>query len=273
VYRIGPCTATWSDPFGLTLHEQHLSETVEVIVHPRTEPVHDRVLTRMWEDPPIRPPVSKPWPTGFEFYGMRDYVPGDDLRRVVWSAVAKTDRILVRESEQGITDRVAIVLDTERSWHSPGSPSATFETGVRAVASLGSHHLKDGFAVTFLTGEGRVAANLRGATAEFPFLDCLARLQPGTAPIRDIAAELLSEARRGSHLLLVTPHVDKDTAGTLRLALSRGCSVTVAFLVWDESDPQALNRAAALGCEVVQLPADSSLEAMFANQVGAGIRR
>ena len=38
----------------------------EVIVHPSTENVQDRPLTRQWEDPPIRPPRSKPWPSGFD---------------------------------------------------------------------------------------------------------------------------------------------------------------------------------------------------------------
>lgn len=273
VYRVGPTRAVWNDPFGLTVHEQVLGEPVEVIVHPATEGVHDRVLSRMWEDPPIRPPVSKPWPTGFEFYGMRDYVPGDDLRRVVWAAVAKTDRMLVRESEQGITDRVVLLLDTHREWHSPGEPSETFETGVRAAASLGAHHLSDGFSVSLMTNDGPLATNLRGGdNVRLKLLDDLARVQRSSTGASGLAAQLLAESRRGSHLVLLTPHLDKEAAGTLRLALDRGSSVTIAALVWDETDPQLLARAAALGCEVVQVPTEASLESVFAHQIGAGIR-
>ena len=272
VYRVGPTVAVWSDPFGLTVHEQVVGDPVEVIVHPATESVHDRVLSRMWEDPPIRPPVSKPWPTGFEFYGMRDYVPGDDLRRVVWTAVAKTDRMLVRESEQGITDRVVVLLDTHREWHSPGEPSDTFESGVRAAASLGVHHLGEGFSVTFLTNSGPVATGMRGGSAKLPFLDELARVQPDGTPFDAAAMHILGESRRGSHLVVLTPHLDKDAAGLLRLALERGASVTIGALVWDETDPLFFARAAALGCEVVQIPTGAALEAVFAHQIGAGIR-
>jgi uncharacterized protein (DUF58 family) len=135
VYQLGPLSAEWTDPFGLARHQQPLTEPVDVIVHPNTEPVFDRPLTRMWEDPPFRPPISKPWPQGFEFYGMRDYVSGDDPRRIVWSALARTGKYLVRESEQGITDRITLVLDNERRAHSPGAPSETFELAVRAVAA------------------------------------------------------------------------------------------------------------------------------------------
>src|SRR5205085_8274524 len=126
VYQVGPLYAEWTDPLGLARHEQLLLKADEVLVHPNTELIFDRPLTRMWEDPPIRPPVSKPWPQGFEFYGMRDYVPGDDPRRIVWTAMARTGKYLVRESEQGITDRVTLVLDNERRAHSPGYPSETF---------------------------------------------------------------------------------------------------------------------------------------------------
>ena len=62
---------------------------------------------------------------------MRDYVPGDDPRRIVWRATARTldpvsgtGRYLVRESEQGITDRVLLLIDTDRAQHSPGRPVA-----------------------------------------------------------------------------------------------------------------------------------------------------
>ena len=273
VYEIGPTIATWSDPFGLTVQTQELAGTTPLIVHPSTELVHDRVLARMWEDPPIRPPSSKPWPTGFEFYGMRDYVPGDDLRRVVWAAVAKTGKMLVRESEQGITDRVSIILDTDREWQKPGVPSETFEVAVRVAASIGSRHIKDGFLVSLSTNEKRLGVNLRGPRAAYTLLDELAKVGMSTTPLSGIGAFLAADARKGSHFVIVTPHLDKAMTTRLKLVLERGASVVIVKVVWDESDPQSLARAASLGCQVVQVPAQSSIEAAFTHQVGAGMRR
>jgi uncharacterized protein (DUF58 family) len=273
VYEVGPTTARWSDPFGLTTQEQELAKPTKVIVHPATELVHDRILTRMWEDPPIRPPSSKPWPTGFEFYGMRDYVRGDDLRRVVWSAVAKTGRMLVRESEQGITDRVSIVLDTNREWHKPGEPSDTFETAIRVAASIGVRHLSDGFSVNLSTNDKRLGENLRGPRARYAMLDELAFVGMSKTPLSAISQTLLADARRGSHFVIVTPHLDQSMATRMRLVLERGASVVVVKIVWDESDPMSLARAVSLGCQVVQVPLDSSIEASFTHQVGGGIRR
>jgi uncharacterized protein (DUF58 family) len=265
VYHVGPLRARWSDPFGLTTHTQVVTEREQVIVHPSTELVHDRVSTRMWEDPPIRPPVSKPWPTGFEFYGMRDYVPGDDLRRVVWNVVAKTGRMMVRESEQGITDRVVVLLQTRRGWHSPGQPSATFETAVRVAASLGVKHLNDGFSVSLLTDQGRLQSSLRGDRARIAYLDTLAALDMSEGDGPDAAREaLLTESRGGAHFVVVTPHLDEQAAGQLRLVMQRGASVVVAKIVWEESDPVSMSRAAALGCQVVQVTPGHPLTGVFA---------
>jgi uncharacterized protein (DUF58 family) len=271
VYAVGPLVAEWSDPFGFTRHRQVLLEAQELIVHPPVEVVHDRVLTRMWEDPPIRPPVSKPWPVGFEFYGMRDYVPGDDLRRVVWAVLARTGRMMVREAEQGITDRVVIYLDTNADTHSPGDPSETFETAIRTAAAIGCRHLADGFAVTLVTNQGRVLPGLRGSQAHLTLLDALARLERDRHTMSDISHVLLEEAKGRPHLLVVTPRLDRGEAQRLRLIVQRGVGVVVAQMLWAESDLLSLTHAASLGCQVVQVPPDVSLEAVFARQVRAGV--
>ena len=81
----------------------------------------------------------------------------DDVRNIVWRAYARTGKLMVREFEQGISDRISIVVDTDLEWHSPGVPSDTFETAIRVAASVGVRHIRDGFAVRLLymtqTGE------------------------------------------------------------------------------------------------------------------------
>jgi uncharacterized protein (DUF58 family) len=276
VYRVGPLVAEWSDPFGLTKRREVLSEPVDIIVHPSTEMVHDRVTQREWEDPPIRPPVSKPWPTGFEFYGMRDYVSGDDPRRIIWRKTAQTldengqGRYLVRESEQGITDRVALFLDTHDEFHSPGKYSDTFELAVRTVASLGVKHLRDGFSVTLHSNGERLAAALRGRRHEIGLLDELAKVNRDKVPLTKALERLLMDRNRNAHNVIITPHLERDSAARMRLLIERGVSLLLVQIVWDGTDPLSVHRAGALGCGVIELTANAALERVFRPVVGVG---
>lgn len=272
VYKVGPLYAEWTDPLGLARHEQLLLDADEVLVHPNTELVFDRPLTRMWEDPPIRPPVSKPWPQGFEFYGMRAYVRGDDLRRIVWRAVARTGRMLVRESEQGITDKVAVLIDNNSKWHSPGQPSETFELAVRVAASVGALHIKDGFSVSIDSNDKQLARNLRGPRARINYLDELARLTLGKEPLATNIERRLRDPQRHVHTILITPHLDGPAASRVRLMIERGVSVLIAAVVWEESDPNSLRRAEEIGAQVVQVRPGVALASVFAHSLGAGIR-
>jgi uncharacterized protein (DUF58 family) len=268
VYRLGPLAAEWADPFGLARHQQTLTEPVDVIVHPTTDAIFDRPLTRMWEDPPFRPPVSKPWPQGFEFYGMRDYVPGDDPRRIVWTAAARTGRYLVRESEQGITDRVTLVLDNDRKAHSPGHPSETFELAVRAVASLGAYNIKQGYSVRLVSNAELLAPELRGGRARIALLDELARLELTDIPVHDAIERVITERRGDLHLGLVSTRFDRTTASRMRLLVEKGMSLVVALVRWEDADPNAARRAREIGAQVVQVSPGQQLEAVFAHALG-----
>ena len=271
-YRIGPLCAEWTDPLGLARREQILVKEEEIVVHPTVEMVFDRPLTRQWEDPPIRPPISKPWPQGFEFYGMRNYVRGDDLRRIVWKAVARTGKLLVKESEQGITDRVVVIVDNDRERHRPGTPSDTFELGVRVAASVGALHIKDGFSVSLESNDGSLAKNLRGPRARINYLDQLAMLETSRQPLSRAVEQRFRDPQKDVHIVIVTPHLDAKTAASIRLLVQRGISVMMAMLLWEDADPNSVRRAEEIGAQVVQVRPGASLAGVFAHSLGAGIR-
>jgi len=272
VYQLGPLAAEWTDPFGLARHQQTLTEPVEVIVHPTTDAIFDRPLTRMWEDPPFRPPISKPWPQGFEFYGMRDYIPGDDPRRIVWTAAARTGKYLVRESEQGITDRITLVLDNNRKVHSPGFPSETFELAIRASASLGAYNIKQGFSVRFVTNDSGQAPELRGSKARIALLDELAKLDLTDEPLSAAIERVITERRASTHMCLVSTGFDSKTASRVRMLTDKGMSLVVALVQWEDADPNAARRAREIGAQVVQIIPGQQLEAAFAHALGLAVR-
>lgn len=272
VYELGPLTVRWGDPFGLTRREATLAEPFPLIVHPTVEPVTDNPLTRMWEDPPFRPPVSRPWPNGLELYGMRQYVQGDDVRRIVWRAFQRTGQLLVLEAEQGISDRVVMLLDQDASQHSRGLISESFEAAVRAVASLGVHHLGQGYEVTIEGNGGKIVGPLRAGPAKLRLLDELARAGLAPEPLSAGMTRLASQSGRDVHLVIVTPHLDRESAARLELLTQKGIKVTVVALVWDEEQTENLKRATSLGAKVVEIRPNTPLAVAFRREVAASVR-
>lgn len=273
VYEIGPLVAVTSDPLGLTERETLIAEKFELLVHPRLEFVSDRPLTRQFEDPPIRPPVSKPWPSGLEFYGMREYQRGDDLRRIVWRATARTGKVMVREAEQGITDHITIILDTDRGSHShDGEFSESFEMGVSAAASLGVRHLREGYEIRCETNRGPLTRSIRGPQAQLRLLDALTRVEMSREPLTKVITRLISDPRRDAHNILVTPRLAQIEAAQLRILLNKGVSVLVVALLWDEEDTETLGVAAALGCQVAGVHPGQDLASALYADIGAGNR-
>ena len=274
VYNVGPLVAVTSDPLGLTEKETVVAEHFELLVHPRIEFVSDRPLTRQYEDPPIRPPVSKPWPSGLEFYGMREYSPGDDLRRIVWRASARMGKLMVREAEQGITDHVTVVLDTDRGSHSRDGyeVSESFEMGVRAAASLAVRHLREGYEVKCESNSGPLTRITRGPQAQMVVMDAYTRVEMSREPLSKVIMRMITDPRRDAHNIFVTPRLGRTEAAQLRILLNKGVSVLVVALLWDEDSNETLNMAAALGCQVAGVHPGQDLATALYHDMGAGNR-
>lgn len=274
VYSIGPLEAISSDPLGLATRRTRLAGVVELLVYPQVEQLSDRPLTRQFEEPPFRPPVSRPWPSGLEFFGLREYSPGDDLRRIVWRASGKTGRIMVREAEQGIVDKVLVLLDTDRGVHSRDMDgvSDSFEAAVRCAASVGVHHLRQGFEVQVDTNGGVLTRPLRGAAARTALLDACARVEMARHPLLAALTRLGSAPPRDKHFVLVTPKLGEHEAARLRMLVDAGVSVLVVALLWDESAAGLPALATGLGCQVVGLRPGQDLASAFNAGIGAGMR-
>jgi uncharacterized protein (DUF58 family) len=269
IFQVGPMTAEWSDPFGLTRRRQEIAPAVELIIHPDTEPVGDRISSREWEDPPVRPPISKPWPNGFEFYGMREYVAGDDPRRIVWRAFAQHGVYLVREAEQGITDRVQLFLDTGAVAYGPAGDSEVFELAVKATASLATSYLKTGFSVTLHAGQTARPPRYRGAGSQIAVLDQLARTERDDTPLAKALERMLTDPQGSAHNVVVTPHLGADAAARLRLLRQRGTSLLLVLVLGDDPDPLSLHRAGSLGCNVAEVLPHTPLSTLFRHIVAS----
>jgi len=73
--------------------------------------------------------------SSLEFQDRRAYQAGDDVRHVDWSALARTDQLLVRQYREEVLPRVEIVLDSSRSM-AVEDAKAQFAVDVAAVLAM-----------------------------------------------------------------------------------------------------------------------------------------
>ncbi len=73
-----------------------------------------------------------------EFSDYRHYVPGDDLRHLDWRAMARNERLYIRQYEQECNLRVYLLVDASGSmgYAGPGQTAAKFQTAARLAAAL-----------------------------------------------------------------------------------------------------------------------------------------
>jgi uncharacterized protein (DUF58 family) len=121
---------------------------------------------------------------GDEFHSLREYAPGDSIRRIAWRATARLDRPVIRELSDHASSDAVIVLE-------PGDPGA-WELAVSAAAGLALDAARRGFALGLAAPDGWEPP-ARGRRHLERTLDALAVTQPSRTPVRspDVPAQRL----------------------------------------------------------------------------------
>ena len=229
-YEIGPLIARVRDPFGFYLTEKKLGSEI-LSVMPRPERLRGTQL---------RPRHVGPWPgvipskvlgLGTEFYSMREYVPGDDPKRINWKASARYNELIVNETEAERVTDVMIVLDTDVTLFGP-TESELFERGVQAAASFTRLLLRQGNRVGLVLqgGERGSTPSGFGKRHERRILYLLAAAKPGratvsTSYVMNLLARRMLPSR--SQIVIISPLLDPEIKEGVRQLTIAGYSMLV----------------------------------------------
>jgi len=150
VLHIGPLDIEVGDPFGLVRRRSRAAGRADLVVYPRVErlvplPMTSGVDPQRGADNPHALGRS-----GEDFYAIRDYVVGDDLRRVHWPSTARHDELMIRQDELPRFGSTTVLIDTRRSAHTPES----FELVISAAASILSASQDRGDRIRLVTTDG-----------------------------------------------------------------------------------------------------------------------
>jgi uncharacterized protein (DUF58 family) len=148
-YTLGPLTVDLSDPFALTKLRVQFDEREELVVTPEVEQLAGGPNSPFGMTSGLA--LSRHlFRTGDEFYTMRPYQEGDDLRRIHWPSVARSGELMIRQDESARRSTAVLFVDTRESAVGK-SHTPCFEKVVSAAASVGALLIRYGFSMKLAT--------------------------------------------------------------------------------------------------------------------------
>jgi len=232
-YPLGPTLLTSGDPFGLFTSSRVDPAKNTLIVLPLTV------------DIPYFPSPEGILPGGKDIHqktmdvtphatGVREYVPGDPIKRVHWPSTAKRERFMVKTYEQDPQAEIWFFLDSEKKaqFSLPENdsdaredylninrrsqiklPRDTYEYAISATASLAKYFLQQKKVVGLVSSGSQftIIPSERGERQIGKILEALAFLQPdGDLPLLGCVSLHAKHLPMGSGGILVTPSLNNE---------------------------------------------------------------
>jgi uncharacterized protein (DUF58 family) len=229
-FTLGPTTLTSGDPFGIFRVSRQFPAVSNLVVFPMLFPVRDflsppgllpggKAIRRKSID--ITPHAS----------GVREYVPGDPMKRIHWPTSVRRDRLMVKEFEQDPQAEVWFFLDTHKNVHVARSGEqystpplddlllirrrkvkltpSTLEYSISITASLAHYFIEQRRSVGVVTASENayeVIPAERSERQEGKILEALAFLQgESTITLPSLISAQIGQLPQGSSAILVTP--------------------------------------------------------------------
>lgn len=245
VYQVGPAHATSGDPLGLAELSAPDGPVDHLVVYPTVETLEGFPIVS-GQDPSMA--ASKPEHSqrgGEDFYTLRSYQRGDDLRRVHWPSSAKTDDLMIRQLETPWQSRALVMLDIRSRVYESAD---AFETAVSGAASVVTHLVKSGFDADLWAGDPKAIDATRYAAA----MERLALVEPSGDMDLESVATHIRHVGGGGALVIVTGTADRALISVQQL-LARDYPTSV-LLGASSTTSQTLAGFHRLGVATVTVP-------------------
>ncbi len=226
IYQVGPAQAVVNDPLGLAEARASVGRADRLVVYPAVEDLDGYPIVR-GHDPSVQ--SAKPayhQQGGDDFFTLREYQHGDDLRRVHWPSSAKKDELLIRQLEVPWQSRALVLLDHRTRVYT--HPDA-FEHAVRGAASAVRHLYRAGFNPALWTLDAGPVSGSRDMYSAA--MERLATVQVvRDADLHSIVVRMRRRATGGGALVMVTGTPDDQDLAAFR-TLTRDFNKTIILAV------------------------------------------
>ena len=252
-FLLGPTVLTTGDPFGLFRTHKYFPATDSLVVLPMIVEI-----TAFLSPPGLLPGGKvirrKALDITPHAAGVREYAPGDPMKRIHWPTTMRRQQLMVKEFEQDPQAEVWLFLDAQKNIHfelpyeipmehldswlfskrpTITLPPSTLEYAISIAASLAHYFIQQKRAVGFIAAD-RVKTVIpaeRSMRQEDKILETLAFLDAeGEFPLVNVVAAQAGQLPQGSSAILITPSVQPEILSVVDDLQRRRLRPVVVFL-------------------------------------------
>jgi uncharacterized protein (DUF58 family) len=209
--RLDTIEVCTSFPFGIIRRTRRLSCPQDMIVYPRIGMLNRHLALEYREAVESGAMTSNRRGGNDEFYGVREYRAGDNIRSIHWRSTARRGSLMIREMAANAPPQLIVVLNL-RTWRDRDDGPEKLERAIEVAASLICYGYFENFAVGLaiagIADEVAVAPRM-GRDARGTMLRQLALIEPGKiVPTR--AIEFPNRVAGRAEWVAVTLHTSDD---------------------------------------------------------------
>lgn len=236
VYTIDTVTMVGGDFMGFIVESLPVRVKAEVTVYPATIELEEMLLSANCLQGNT---IVKRWfiDDPFIVSGAREYLPGDPMNRIHWSATARIGSLMTRKND--FTSHISITVmlnvqsldfETDRVVN-----TARTELGIKAAATIFDRAMKLGTlarlatngTIEGFTSSGLLTGEAAGRDHVSQLLRLLARLELRKGKDFEVFLEGIADSIRNSRIIVITAYVNERMLSTLNYFKNLGNEVAV----------------------------------------------
>lgn len=235
ILEIGPLTVTMADPFGLTEVSMDASGVSQLTVYPHIDDIVPIPQTTGNDPMSGAEHPNALGRSGEDFYALRPYVVGDDLRRVHWPSTARHDELMVRQDELPWQGRLSVLVDVRATTNT----DASLELVISAAASVVTASAKRQDLVRLITTDGADSGFAAGHAHIESIMEHLASIEAShDAAFRRVLDRAARSSTGGALVAFVAQIPEVELEGLAKLR-NRFGSVTIVRFTRSSWDPRS----------------------------------
>ena len=220
-YEFGGVMLRWRSPWGLVIKQAQVAAAENVKVYPNiNEAKRHELYARRNRQLMSGMRLTRLRGQGREFESMRDYVVGDELRHVSWTATARRGKLTTRQYQIERNQSIVVMIDAGRLMTSRIENLSKLDHAINAALAIGYVATSGGDNVGLLVFNRQVVSYLPPQRGH-------AQLAAMTEALYNVKAQMIEPSygrafqylaqncKRRSLVVILTDLVDRDASAEL----------------------------------------------------------